>query len=274
MQFIRVLGYSRSLIVNNKFSKDEVKLILGSKFAKNDSKEISIIENTFDLADLTVADLMSPYEDLVSFDINLTIGELLSLIHKKKYSRYPVYDLKKDNIIGIIHVKDILNLMSQEYELSSVKVSKARREIISVEDSISIFEMLKIFNNGLSHFAIVKNEVRQIVGYVTLDNIISALIGDVRDEYHQVKFPWIKLHDNAYLFKGNTALYHLEKALNLDLNVENVSTISGLITHRIERIPLEKDQIQFDDFSIVIKKMKGPYILLVKVIPKTEISLS
>lgn len=262
---IWLLGYRVNDMESNKFSKEEVRLIIGSSISDYKVQN-NIIENALDIIELDVADLMSSIDELYVINESEYIVDTIKLANKLKFSRYPIYQGNKNNIIGMIHIKDLLSLdNSQRLEY---KNNMFLRAIEFVNDDVGIIELLQIFRERSSHFAIVKNAINEIIGFITLDIIVSALIGNIKDEYNTVKEPWIRLDNNNLLFKGNTSLYYLEKALDIDLKINNINTISGLITHKLENIPKENEYINFQQFSIVIKRMRGPYILLVKVIPQ------
>ena len=121
---------------------------------------------------------------------------------------------------------------------------------------------------GLTHFAIVKHSTGTPVGFITLDNILNALLGQIRDEFHSPAPALIHAKDGSILMKGNAPLYLLEKALDTELPPTEANTIGGLLLTHLERMPKIKEQVSFADFDALVLKVKGPKILLVKVLPK------
>ncbi len=266
--FLKMVGYKTeySSVIN--YSRDEIKLILDSSIDDKNHGEYELIGNTLEFAELIVADLMHSDDDIIGLNADQNLVEALELIFTKQYSRYPIYKDKKNNIIGIVHVKNILPIINSNKDIKTIRISEFMRPILKVPYNYSIQDMFEKFNEGYSHFAIVTNEINELIGFVTLDNIISALLGNISDEFNKVRSNWITLQNGTFLMKGSTPIYSLEKALDISIpNIKN-KTISGLITQELERIPKEKEHIYFKSFSLVIKKMRGPYILLVKVIPK------
>lgn len=109
------------------------------------------------------------------------------------------------------------------------------------------------------------------MGFVTLDNILNALLGQIRDEFHTPSPTIMYAKDGNILMKGNSPLYLLEKALSINLENVEAHTIGGLLLTHLERMPKVKEQVSFTYFDVLVLKVKGPKILLVKVVPKKPI---
>ncbi|NQY42401.1 MAG: HlyC/CorC family transporter [Legionellales bacterium] len=268
--FLKMIGYRTDFSSVISYSKDELKIILDSSVNDTNHGEYELLGNTLEFTELIVADLMHSDNDMVCIEENESLENALELIFTKKYSRYPIYRNKKNNIIGIVHVKNILPLVKSKVNPKNIKICEFIRPILKVPYDFSIQDMFEKFNEGYSHFAIVTNKIGEIIGFVTLDNIVSALLGNINDEFNKLKSNWITLQNGTLLMKGSTPIYSLEKALHISIPDTKHKTISGLITQKLERIPKEKEHIYFDNFSLVIKKMRGPYVLLVKIIPNSE----
>jgi CBS domain containing-hemolysin-like protein len=267
LYFLKLVGYKTEFGARANYSRDEIKLILDSSINQQHGNEYEIIGNTLELTELSVADLMHPEEDMVVINSNENLKNAIEIVFTNQYSRYPIYKDKKNNIIGIIHVKDIIPVFGTNRKIDEIQISEFMKPILEVSHNYSLQKMFEKFNEGYSHFAIVTNEIKEIVGFVTLDNIISALLGNISDEFNNIRSNWIALKNGSFLMKGSTSIYSVEKALDIDIPSVKNKTISGLITEKLERIPKEKEHIYFQEFSVVIKKMKGPHILLVKIIP-------
>jgi CBS domain containing-hemolysin-like protein len=106
------------------------------------------------------------------------------------------------------------------------------------------------------------------VGFLTLDNLLGALVGQIRDEFRQNENDWVTLEDGSLIGKGSLPVFSLERALGTDIRHDDVESVGGLIMYRLEDLPKEGQTIEFPLFDIVVKKMNGPRIVLVRVFPK------
>ncbi len=265
--FLWIIGNKTSLNPKETYTKDEIKLIISSNIVPGHEDDLEMLGNTLEFSDLSVADLMHSEDEMISINFTLPAHESIKIMMDNKYSRYPIYHKSKNNIIGIVHVKDIFSSLSKYKTPEQVELAEYMKPILSVPHDLPVKSMFEKFNLGYSHFAVVKNAINEIIGFVTLDNVISSLLGNINDEFNQVRSNWITLKNGAFLMKGSTPIYALEKALDITLPNLKVKTVSGLITNKTARIPKVKEHIYFDQFSIIVRKMRGPHILLVKVIP-------
>ena len=252
------------------YSTAEIKLILSGSYLHGEltKEEKKILEHTLDLGDLNVTDVMRPAEDMITLNIKQPIAEAFDTMMQHRYSRYPVFDEDTGQIIGIFHVKDLFSALYQKKEIHDLK--DLMRPVLKVPRRLPAMDVLRKFREGMPHFALVYSGGEDnIIGFVTLDNLLHVLVGRIKDEFHRTRDDWIKDEDGSYLMPGNASIYTLERALDIDIEAENIQddidTISGLIISRLETIPKRGEQIPFNQFSIVIEKMKGPRILQVRV---------
>lgn len=132
-------------------------------------------------------------------------------------------------------------------------------------------DLLDRLRRGAPHFAIVAYGDGEPLGFITMDNLLSAMVGEIRDEFRQNQDDWTMLDDGSMIGKGNLPVITLERALGVDIESGDADTVGGLVQLQTGRVPDEGERIEFDAFSLVIKKkMRGPRILLVRVYPKTD----
>lgn len=250
------------------YTSDELKLILtgGHLHSEIAREEVEILDNVLDFAELKVADIMRPAEEMVAISLKAPFSEILQAMAANRYSRYPVYEEDPKHIKGIIHVKDVFAAMQSKQE-KFIDLAGLMRSILVVNTDRYITELYRQFRAGLTHFAIVVNLNGDLVGFVTLDNILSALLGEIKDEFVKPKTDWVLTPDGAMLMKGSTPLYVIEKALSIELPDLEANTVAGLILFKLERMPKNKEVIPFEHFDIEVVKIKGPRILLVKIFP-------
>ena len=255
------------------YSTEELKLILTSPHVHGNlsDEESEILEHTLEFRDLKVSDVMRPLVDMKALDITKSFDENLKTMLENRYSRYPIYENTIHDIKGIIHIKDLLPIYQQE----TIDFRSIMRPAFNVAHDLSALVLFRQFRQGVSHFAFVYSARDKLIGFVTLDNLLYALIGRIGDEFHRTRDEWRITKRGNFLMQGNYSIYTLERALNIKLPDDEVDTISGLILARLERLPVKGEKIIFKDFDIKIKKMLGHRIELVKIYPKkTRSSMS
>lgn len=254
------------------YSAEELKLILhGSHLhGEIDKEEVEILDNVLDFADLKVADIMRAFDEMLTLSLNDTLEENIKKIAHYRYSRYPLTENNSQNIVGLVHVKDIF-LAMQTAPLVSLR--SVMRPALIVPTHLPALDLFRQFRLGFSHFAIVTHGDRKIVGFITLENVLNALLGQIRDEFIKAPSPWVQTKEGALIMKGNTPIYELEKALNIELIDTQVNTIAGLLLEKLQRMPKINERVRFEAFDIAASKIKGPQILLVKIFPKKPSSI-
>jgi CBS domain containing-hemolysin-like protein len=247
------------------YTADELKLILDANQLQGDleKEELQMLDNVLDFADLKVADIMRPVDELIALNLNHPVQENLQLIAQNHFSRYPVYTTQPEQAIGILHVKDIFVAMLNDKPI--VNLQELIRPILSVNIDLPALDLFKQFREGLTHFTVVTNHNGIVVGFVTLDNILNELLGQIQDEFIKNNLDLAVAKDGALLIKGNSPIYLLEKALHIEIKEQEANTISGLIMTKLERMPEMNERIAFNEFTLKVIKIKGPRILLVKV---------
>ena len=255
------------------YSPEEIKLILSgchthSEFSK---QEIDILNHSLEFFDLKVNEVMRSTDEMIALDGEKSIQDSLENILNHRYSRYPIFINNEPNaIVGIIHIKDILLSISQKN--SEKKLKEVMRPILKVFPSLYAIDLLNKLQEGMPHFALVCNHDGIALGFLTLDNLFQVLVGRVRDEFHKIEEPWTIASDGAYVMKGNSSLYVLERALNIEIEQngeeKTSDTIFGLIITLLGRLPSEGEKIEFPQFTVVVNKMVGHKVTEASVYPK------
>ena len=148
------------------------------------------------------------------------------------------------------------------------------RPIVKVYRNLPALQLLNKFREGMPHFALVyRSQKAAPLGFVTFDNLFQVLVGRIRDEFHKTKEEWIKAPDGAFLMSGHTSVYTIERALDIDIDLdketeEAIDTITGLILNHLERLPTTNEKIDFSQFTLVVTQMQGHKIIQVAVYPK------
>ncbi|MEY8714043.1 hemolysin family protein [Francisella philomiragia] len=214
------------------YTTDEVKIILKSSHLKKPLTEEhrDILLRMVEFSHLQAIDAMRPIEEIVVINYNLSNREKLEVVKENLYTRYPVYQGNKDNIIGVIHTKDILCALDNDSQQESL------RPILKVSHHDQLIDVLRKFQQGKPHFALVYKK-NKLIGFITLDNLLTIMIGRISDEFHLVKEPWITLANNKFLIKANAPVYAVEKLADLDLSEYLVDTVIDLLINLFGHYP-------------------------------------
>lgn len=222
----------------------------------------NLLTRAFELNELTAGDLMRPDEDMVILNIQEGIPEILATIRKYRYSRYPVYEGDPDNVLGILHVKDLIAVL--ENADSAVDIRALLKPALTINSNRSAMGILKSFQQGFPHFAIVGDEYGNVEGFVTLDHVVEVLTGNIPDEFSHGKLDWIPQTNGSFLGHGSLSIYSLERLLNVEVSTfPDVNSVGGLVMDKLERIPEIGDKATFDDFELEVKEMDGARITTV-----------
>ncbi|WP_150466782.1 hemolysin family protein [Francisella sp. SYW-9] len=206
------------------YTTEEIKLILKSSHFKKPMTEDhrDILLRIVEFSNLQAIDAMRPIKEMVAIDYDLSSKAKLETVKKHLYTRYPVYKGKAKNIIGVIHTKDILCALDDDSKKEEL------RPILRVSYHDQLINVLHKFQQGKPHFALVYKN-RNLVGFITLDNLLAILIGKMSDEFHFVKEPWLTISANKFLIKAEAPVYAVERLVGVDLSDYPADTVLDLL---------------------------------------------
>lgn len=252
------------------YSTEELKLILRSSHPNESfsSSEWKVLAQAIDFRELEVSDLMHPFHEAVVLSTEDSFEENMQRIVQHRYSRYPLVD-SEGQVLGIVHIKDIFIALTKDSEFTDIE--SVMRPVKEVSPDTLATELFRKLQRGSPHFTVVAYKNNPPVGFITLDNLLSALVGDIQDEFRQSQSEWTKLDDGSLLGKGSLSINTLERTLGIDIESEDADTVAGLVLWKLAELPNEGQRIEFEQFSVVVKKMAGPRVLLVRVYPKIDL---
>lgn len=273
---LKIVGLDASHNSDNVYSTKEIKTILNASHMHGaiTENEADIIEQTLDLAELDVTEIIRPVEEMIMLDINESMDENFQIMMKHRYSRYPIYETSKDNIIGIIHIKDLFGSFLKYKQDTDLR--KIMRSAIKIPHYLPALDLLHKFRDGMSHFALVYRGKETLLGFVTLDNLLQVMIGHIKDEFHKTQDDWVKNHDGTFSVKGKSSIYAVEKALGFEILVnedeQDISSLGGLIIARVGKVPKRGTRITFNKFDVIVTEVQGSHIrkMVIRLKPPNE----
>ncbi|MBA5636338.1 HlyC/CorC family transporter [Duganella sp. LX20W] len=255
------------------YSVDELKLILrsnqpGQKYSK---EERNILAHSLEFSELSVSDLMRPINEVIALHADLPLEENLQTMLRNRFSRYPYYDADGETVLGLIHLKDLF--FAQQSGKPVTDLAPLLRPVETISARTPALEQFRRFRDGAPHFALIGEKGKRPLGFITLDNLLGAMVGEIHDEFRLNENDWLKQPDGTLVGKASLPIFSLERALGIDieneeLGLDEVESVGGLLMLKLGDIPKQGQRVSFRYFDIVAKKMTGPRILLVKVIPK------
>ncbi len=270
---LRIFGLKPSPGHDMHYSANELKMILRSNHPSESftKEEWNILAKTLDFSELEVSDLMRPIHEITALYRSKPLQENLDIVYHKRFSRYPYFDFNERDILGLIHLKDLF--FAQQKGRVTEGLIQYLRPIQYISADTPALELFRHFRTGTTHFAIIGQKGEQPEGFITLDNLLSAMVGEISDEFRTNRHDWTRLDDGTLIGKGSLPIFSLERILGIDieneaLELEDEVSIGGLILAKLQDIPTEGQQIEFQQFDVVINKMDGPCIVKVQIFPK------
>ena len=265
--FIWLLTFTSDIIIKvfqihpsakNKITEEEIKAFIqeGTEGGAIEEIEQDIVERVFNLGDRKVTSLMTHRSDTVFLDTKFDADTIRETINKEMHSVYPVQDQKKD-IVGSIYLKDLFKHLNN----SNFNIFDHIKQPRYITENLSAYDALKIFKAEHKYQAIVIDEYGMMQGFVTMNNLLEALVGDVSDFYAN-EYTFLQREDGSWLIDGQYPFAELLRKFDLDelANDYQFNTISGLILHELKRIPTEGDTLSWLNFKIEIMDMDGARI--------------
>jgi CBS domain containing-hemolysin-like protein len=237
--------------------------------------ERTIIGNVLKIKDLAIIDVMIPRADIVSIEVNTTQKELLSLLSEKQFSRLPVYKDNLDNVIGTIHIKDMLAMMAKGKKLI---IEDFVREVPIVSPAMSVLDLLLMMKKVRKHMALVVDEFGGIDGLVTIGDVIEAIVGEIDDEYDQDEHPKVFEERNGSIVSdARLDIKEFEEKFNFyfeEEDLDDIDTIGGLVCSIAGRVPARGEIIKHRETGIIFEIIDADPRRLNRIrirnIPKTE----
>ncbi|WEF30978.1 hemolysin family protein [Pseudoduganella chitinolytica] len=270
---LRVAGLQGTGGHDAHYSTEELKLILrtskpGEQFDKD---ERNILAHSLDFSELRVSDLMRPINEVIALYATRPLEENLQTVLRNRFSRYPYFDEDGITVLGVVHLKDLF--FAQQSGKPITSFTSFLRPVETISARTKAIDLFRRFREGAPHFALIGEKGKRPVGFLTLDNLLGAMVGEIHDEFRLNENDWLKQPDGALIGKASLPIFSLERTLGIDieneeLGLDEVESVGGLIMLKLGDIPKQGQRVSFNRFDLVVKKMNGPRILLVKVIPR------
>lgn len=251
---------------NHQISVDELSQALELTDKEELSEETNILEGIIRFGGETAKEVMTSRLDVVDLDIRTPFNEVLQCIIENAYSRIPVYSGNRDNIKGVLYIKDLLPHLGKG---SNFRWQSLIRPAYFVPETKMIDDLLRDFQSNKIHIAIVVDEFGGTSGIVTMEDIIEEIVGEIHDEYDDEERTYTQLNDHTWVFEGKTLLTDFYKVTHLDEETfEEVAgdadTLAGLMLELKGEFPKRHEKVTYREYELEVLEMDKRRILKIK----------
>jgi CBS domain containing-hemolysin-like protein len=251
-------------------SEEELRIILSESFEKGEinQSEYSYVNRIFEFDNRIAKEIMVPRTEIVVLEKGSSLEEMFVIISEEKFTRYPVVDGDKDNIIGMINIKELLTA-SLLVESEGFSVEGFINPVIRVIETIPIHDLLLKMQKERNHMAILIDEYGGTAGLVTVEDILEEIVGEIRDEFDSDEIPLIrKINHHHYILDAKILIENVNDLLGTHIPDDEVDTLGGwILTQNYNVEPGDKHE--FEGFCFKVKEVDGQHILYIEVLKTT-----
>jgi putative hemolysin len=242
-------------------SEAELKMLLdrSQQFGEIEEGEQQMISKVFDFGDKEAADVMVPRPEVVALSIDLPPEEALKAVMDSPYTRYPVYGESLDEIVGILHVRDLFAAL-MDRGIAEVQITDLVRQVYFVPETKDLASLLAEFRAQNLHLAIVLDEYGSMEGIVTLEDLLEEIVGEIEDEFDLPDDSIERIDEHTVRINGTFPIDHFNEQLGTDLPLEDYHTVAGFVFGQLGRAPEAGDEVEHDGIRFRIDEVEGTRI--------------
>ena len=254
--------------LEQKISTEELKTLVleGGHFIQH--KHQSMLLNLFDLETITVDDVIVPRSQIEAIDLNADDEVIHTQLLTCHHTRLPLYRERMDNIVGIVHVRNVLNQM-QGGKITAATLEKVMREPYFIPSGTSLFSQLQQFQENRKRVGLVVDEYGEWLGLVTLEDIVEEIIGEFTTQAPTLASTFTKQEDGSFIVEGSTLLRELNRKLGFQFPLDGPKTLNGLILEYFEDIPEAGTGLNIAGYPMEVIQTKNRVVKTVKIFPVT-----
>jgi Mg2+/Co2+ transporter CorB len=233
-------------------------------------QERKMLHSILELDEVEVGEIMVHRQNVTTIDIDAPLDEIMDRIAASPFTRLPLWRDRSENIIGILHVKALLQLIRKQPQgaWKRIDLLSLAAEPWFVPEQTSLLEQLQAFRKRREHFAVVVDEYGAVLGIVTLEDVLEEIVGDIADEHDVVARGVRPMGDGAIVTEGTVTIRDLNRQFGWDLPADEAATIAGLVLHESRQIPEVGQMFVFHDFRFEILRRQRNQITLLKITPQ------
>jgi len=266
----RVVAFIASVFVrlsssrenSGKVTRDEIRAVVkDAAQARFGRTSHGHIHRVLDLSEVKVAALMVPMDEVVTIDEEATVDEALEMASRSGHSRYPVFKRNPDNLVGILHLKDLLGVKDD------LRIRNFARQAYFIPETKDVRSAIREMREDLRHLAIVTDEYGRAIGVLTFEDLVEEIMGEISDEYDQVAGKHIEL---GQAISGSTPVSAIREELDVHIPDGPYTTLAGFMMDRTGAICSVGETIEYDGFEFQVIEIKGRRIRRVRITRKED----
>ncbi len=252
---LKLIGIAPAHPTHGVHSEEEIDMIIDASYKGGvlNETENFILKNTLKFTDLNAKQIMVPRCNVVSIPVDIEPDKMDEILEENQYSRYPVYSENFDNIIGILHIKD---LYSYHKENKPIELNKVIRKPLLIPETMTMDVLLKSFKENKTEIAVVMDEFGGMSGIISLEDVLEEILGDVQDEFDDEEVQDIKkVGENKYIVNGLYRIDEFFEFFGINQKEEEIDTVGGLVPKILGRLAKPNDEIEFEGLKMRVIKM-------------------
>jgi CBS domain containing-hemolysin-like protein len=252
---LRMAGIAKSSEHDMPHSEEEIRTLVRQAHIHGEltGSEHRLISAVFDFDEIICRRVMVPRVDVVFLDVNSSLSDITAVAKRAKHSRDPVCEGSMDNVVGVVHIKDLVVMPSEkEFDLQSIMRSPQ-----FVPETLPICRLLRQFQTTHQHMAFIVDEHGTVMGIVSLENVLEPIVGSVEDEFDNEPPEIVKTGDLKYTVAGSTPIEIINRRLGLNLVAAGIDTISGLLMEKADKLLAVGDRINLPGAEAEVLEVKG-----------------
>lgn len=267
--FFSYLGRSDLFESKDDISEKEIEFLIDYSDEKGliEAEKSEMLQNVFELGQTLVKEIIVPTTDMKMISVEASLDEAMEILSRYRFSRLPIYENKEENIIGIIHQKDIFELI---YKNQKKPLKDLVRPILFVPETKRINQLLSEFLKQGRHMSVVIDEYGAVAGLVTLEDVIEQIVGQIRDEHEKRHIEIVPLETGGWIVDAGISLEDLEELLNISFKIEESITLAGFMNEELQHLPRRGEKFSYNGYSFKIQNATPKRVLQVLIIKEEE----
>ncbi len=232
---------------------------------EDDNREL--IQNLFEFDDKIAAEVMTHRTEVEALPVEASLEETMSFLYSTKYTRFPIYDGSVDNIIGVLHAKDLLFYHDQSAEEGQFELTRIMRPAWFTPETRNISDLFREMQQNHIQMAIVIDEYGGTAGLLTIEDLVEQILGNIEDEYDEAEQEMIEIAPDTWLVEGSFSVDQLSKVTGVHLGDDEYDTVAGLVIELLDRIPEEHERptVQYGELRFHVLAISDNRIVRLRV---------
>lgn len=272
-KWVRSLTSFKGGKLKKQISEEDIKTLIdeGNEKGVIDATAKEMLYSVFSFDDKTAIEIMTPRATVYSIDLKKDNGTILNQVMDKHFSRIPVYKEEPHNVIGILHAKELYEA-ALKCGIEKVDIESLVRPAYYVPETKSIDTLFKELQSTKNNMAIILDEYGDFQGIITIEDIVSQIVGDLLDE-HQTHEEIAKIDEHTYLVDGLAHIEDVNKKLGLEIECEHFDTIGGFVVHLIGWIPKQSISVTYKNITFEVEKVKSNRVEQLKIYLANQLAI-